>query len=63
MSAKCLECGKKTTVVFEGRFCGNNCKLFVVIDNNKDPSPTGYCKECFKKVVCQDIDYLEDQFT
>lgn len=61
--AKCAECGIKIKVVFEGRFCGDNCKLFVVVDDNKDHTPTGYCKGCFKKVICQDIDYLEEQFT
>lgn len=60
--AKCCECKEEIEVVFEGRFCGDNCKLFIVKENYKEPTPTGYCKECFKKVICKDIDYMEDQF-
>jgi len=61
--AKCCECKKNMKVIFDGRLYGDSCKIFIVKEDFKKPTPTGYCKECFKKQICKDIDLMERYFS
>ncbi len=50
---KCLECEKKSKTVFDYR-CNRKdkrCELYVIFDNSKPPTPTGFCIDCLLKML------------
>lgn len=51
--AKCIECGGEKKTVFDYRCNGKTkcCELYVIFNNSKPPTPTGFCLDCLLEML------------
>ena len=58
-NCKCVECEKHISVIFDFRYIGEGkIELYVIEDDGKYPAPTGYCAECVKDAVGNDLNLI-----
>jgi hypothetical protein len=56
---KCIECEKSLKVVFDFRYVEDKkLELYAIVDDGKNPRPTGYCIECVKDALLKDLDLM-----
>ena len=60
---KCMECENSINVLFDFRYLGEQkIELYVIADDGRYPKPTGYCVECLKDAIGQDLDMIVSNY-